>query len=111
MEEKDNVLTLTDEEGNEVDFVIVNAVEYEEKTYVMLIEADKLEDDEAEALMLRVDDDGEEDILVTVDDEEEFEAVSAAFEKAYEEGDEYELQTDGCHEHGCDCGCDHCHHD
>lgn len=109
MEEKDNVLTLTDEEGNEVDFVVVNAVEYNGKTYVMLVEADKLEDDEAEALMLRVEDNGEEDILVTVDDEEEFNAVSAEFERSYEEGDEYELQPaegDGCGD-GCDCG--HCH--
>lgn len=102
MEEKENVLTLTDEEGNEVDFVVVNAVEYEGKTYLMLVEADKLEDDEAEALMLRVEDDGDEDVLVTVDDEDEFNAVSAEFEKSYEEGDEYELQT----EDGCDCGCD-----
>ncbi|MBO5248033.1 MAG: DUF1292 domain-containing protein [Clostridia bacterium] len=107
MEEKDNVLTLTDEEGNEVDFVVVNAVEYNGKTYVMLVEADKVEDDEAEALMLRVEDNGEEDILVTVDDEDEFEAVSAEFEKSYEEGDEYELQAE--EEHPCDCGCDHCH--
>ena len=107
MEEKDNVLTLTDEEGNEVDFVVVNAVEYNGKTYVMLVEADHIEDDEAEALMLRVDDSGEEDVLVTVDDEEEFNAVSAEFDRSYEEGDEYELQTgDGC---GCGCDCDHCH--
>ena len=109
MEEKDNVLTLTDEEGNEVDFVVVNAVEYNGKTYVMLVEADRIEDDEAEALLLRVDDSGDEDVLVTVDDEEEFNAVSAEFERSYEEGDEYELQTGD----GCDCGCDcgHCHKD
>ena len=107
MEEKDNVLTLTDEEGNEVDFVVVNAVEYNGKTYVMLVEADKVEDEEAEALMLRVEDNGEEDILVTVDDEEEFYAVSAEFEKSYEEGDEYELQSEEpC---GDSCSCGHCH--
>ena len=51
----------------------------------------------------------EGDILVTVDDEEEFNAVSAEFERSYEEGDEYELQPaegEGCGD-GCDCG--HCH--
>lgn len=103
MEDKDNVITLTDEEGNEVDFVVVNAIELNGKTYVMLVEADKVDDDEAEALLLRVEDNGDEDILVTVDDEDEFNAVSAAFDKSW---DDYELKTeDDGHGDGCGCGC------
>jgi len=102
MEDKDNVITLTDEEGNEVDFVVVNAIEYNGNTYVMLVEASRVDDDEAEALLLRVVEDGDEDVLVTVDDEDEFNAVAAAFDKAW---DDYELHTDAPHGDGCGCGC------
>lgn len=93
MEERDDVITLTDEEGNEVDFMVIDGTEYNGKSYLMLIEANAAEEDESEALLLRVEDDGEEDVLVTVDDEEEFNAVAAQFEEQYEESDEYDVQA------------------
>ena len=108
MEERENVLTLTDEEGNEVDFEIINAVEYNQKTYLLLIEADADDEAEAEALMLRVDDDGEDDVLVTVDDEDEFNAVAALFD---EQDGEYDLMAMDGEEHECGCDCGHCHKD
>ena len=76
MEERDDVITLTDEEGNEVNFLVVDGTEYNGKTYLMLVEADIADEEGTEAFLLRVEDDGEEDILVTVDDEEEFNAVA-----------------------------------
>ncbi len=107
MEERDDILTLTDEEGNEVNFEIIDAVENEGKTYVLLVPAEAAEDDEVEVIMLRVEDNGEEDVLVTVDDEDEFNAIAELFDKKAEE---YELAAeDGCGHEGCDCGCDHCH--
>lgn len=122
MEERDDILALTDEEGNEVNFEIIDAVEHEGKTYVLLTPAEAGEEDEVEVIMLRVEDDGEEDVLVTVDDEDEFNTVAALFDQKAEE---YELEAeDGCHcdcdgdcdcgdndcgHEGCNCGCDHCH--
>ena len=107
MEERDDILALNDEEGNEVNFEIIDAVEYEGKTYVLLTPAEAGEEDEVEVIMLRVDDAGDEDVLVSVDDEEEFNAVAALFDQKAEE---YELEAeDGCGHHGCDCGCDYCH--
>lgn len=107
MEERDDILALTDEEGNEVNFEIIDAVERDGKTYVLLTPAEAGEEDEVEVIMLRVDDDGDEDVLVTVDDEDEFNAVAALFDQKAEE---YELEAeDGCGHEGCDCGCDHCH--
>ena len=94
MEEREDVITLTDEEGNEVDFMDIDGTEYNGQTYLMLVEADAADDEESEALLLRVDSDGEEDILVTVDDEEEFNAVAAQFEQQYEDNDEYDLQAE-----------------
>lgn len=105
MEERDDILALTDEEGNEVNFEIIDALEHNAKTYLLLAPADETEDEEMEVIMLRVDDAGEEDVLVTVDDEEEFNAVAALFDAKAEE---YELEGEGCDCDGtcdCDCGC------
>ena len=96
MEERDDLITLTDEEGNEVDFIVVDGAEYNGKSYLMMVEADQEENENAEAFLLRVDEEGDEEILVTVDDEEEFNAVAKIFEEQEEE----------C---GCDCGCEHDH--
>lgn len=109
MEERDDILALTDEEGNEVNFTIIDAVEHEGKTYVLLTPAEETDGEEVEVIMLRVEDDGEEDVLVTVDDENEFNTIAALFDQKAEE---YDLQAeDGCGHEGCDCGCGHCHHD
>lgn len=93
MEDKDEVVSLYDEEGNQTDFLVIDGVEYKGKTYLMMIEKDAAEDDESEALILRVDEEEEEDVLVTVDDEEEFDAVAALFEEHYEEDEDYEIQA------------------
>ena len=116
MEERDDILTLTEEEGNEVNFEIVDALEHDGKTYVLLTPAEAGEEDEVEVILLRVEDDGDEDILITVDDEEEFNTVAALFD---EKAEEYDLQAEdgcdcdcgeeGCDHEGCNCGCDHCH--
>ncbi len=109
MEERDDILALTDEEGNEVNFEIIDAVEHEGKTYVLLTPAEAGEEEEVEVIMLRVEDDGDEDVLVTVDDEDEFNTVAALFDQKAEE---YELEAeDGCCGHeGCDCGNEGCGH-
>ena len=86
-EERDDIITLTDEEGNETDFQVIDGVEYNGKTYLMLIEAEAADDDSADAMILRLDEEGEEEILSTVDDEDEFNAVAKLFEEQGEEGD------------------------
>lgn len=93
MEERDDLITLTDEEGNETDFEVIDGTEYNGKTYLMLIEADAAEEEESEALLLRIDTEDEEEILVSVDDEEEFNAVAALFEEQYEDDENYEVKA------------------
>ena len=70
MEERDDVIVLTDEEGNEADFMVIDGVEYNGKTYLMLVSADEADDDESEAIMLRIEEEEGEEILVSVDGEE-----------------------------------------
>ena len=86
-EERDDIITLTDEEGNETDFQVIDGAEYNGKTYLMLIEAEAADDDSADAMILRLDEEGGEEILSTVDDEDEFNAVAKLFEEQGEEGD------------------------
>ena len=92
MEERDDVIVLTDEEGNEADFMVIDGVEYNGKTYLMLVSADEA-DDESEAIMLRIEEEEGEEILVSVDDEDEFKAVAALFEENCEDSDEYDVQA------------------
>ena len=93
MEERDDVIVLTDEEGNEADFMVIDGVEYNGKTYLMLVAACEIDDDESEAIMLRIDEEEGEEILVSVDDEDEFKAVATLFEENYEDNEEYDVLT------------------
>ncbi len=85
-EEEDEVITLTDEDGHEHEFVVVDVIEVEEQDYAILLPIDTEEDEEAEAVILRLekDDDGD-DILVDIDAEDEWEKVAQAYEELLDE--------------------------
>lgn len=99
MDNEDNVVTLTDDEGKETKFEIVTALEVDDNEYYVLYPVDNEEED-AIVLRLDVDDNGEE-ILSTIEDDDEFEKVEAAYEEWLEEEDDED-------EDGCGCGCDDC---
>lgn len=80
-EEKDDVVVLMDEEGNETEFEYLDTVEMEEKEYVVLLpvqenNADPIE----EVLILRVDqDENGEDVFSSIDDDKELNTVFEQF--------------------------------
>ncbi len=81
--ENDEVISLTDEDGNTTDFVVIDGVESEGTLYLALVEKDQLDNEESEFIVLKViegenDEDG--DCLVTIDDEDEFNTVIKLFE-------------------------------
>ena len=92
--ERDEFITLTDEDGNETEFVIVDGVEYEGKQYLALVESSHIDDEECEFIILRVDEGETEDesILATIEDEDEFNAVLAALEEKLE--DDYDFEEE-----------------
>ena len=94
MEERDDVITLTDEDGNEIDFTVIDGVEYEGKTYLMLIETESEDDEDAEAVMLRLEGEGDDETLVSVDDDDEFEAVAKLFEERADEDGEFDVEPE-----------------
>jgi putative holliday junction resolvase len=85
----DDVIVLTDEEGNEHEFSIVQVIKVDEKDYAILLPLHDEEEEEEAAVILRIDtDENEEDILVEIENEEEFERVAEAWEKLLDEEDE-----------------------
>ena len=76
------IYTLTDEDGNELNFALLGTLEHEGHTYKALIpvnEDGEEESDEYVILRCGVDDDGE-DILETIEDDEEFDRIADIFD-------------------------------
>jgi uncharacterized protein YrzB (UPF0473 family) len=89
MENNENIIMLSDENGEETQFEIVTVLEVDGNEYYVLYPVDSEEED---ALVLKLDknEDGEE-ILTTIEDDDEFEKVSEAYEEwlESEDADEY----------------------
>ena len=82
-EEEISILSLTDEEGNEVEFELIDSVDYEGKEYLILLPP---EEEAAEVVILEVEPhaDGTENYL-TVDDEAVLNAVFAIFKERFQD--------------------------
>lgn len=80
-ENEGTLITLTDDEGNEVDFEFLDIVEYDNDEFIVLIENDE---DADEVVILKIntlDEDTEE--YVSIDDEELLQTVFELFKKKY----------------------------
>lgn len=86
MENDVQSITLTDEEGKEVEFDVITKLDMEGKEYLIVVPKDS-EDEDAIALRIDKDENGM-DVLATVDDDDEFALVSEAFDTLFSEDDE-----------------------
>ncbi len=88
-EELDNILTLNDEEGNEVEFEFLDLIEYEGEEYVILLPVEDEEDEEepGEVVILKLEDTDNEDeeSYVSVEDEEILNAVFEKFKEKFKD--------------------------
>ncbi len=88
-------ITLTDEDGNEIELEHLDTVEYNGQTYMAFLPAEMSLEDAYELFILKVEleDDGEE-VLVSLDDEDEeaemFQIFSERLEETFEDDDESE---------------------
>ena len=87
IDEKDIVI-LTDEEGLEHQFIIVDMVEVETGVYAMLMPLQVESEDEDYYVIMKVVHEDGEDVLMTIEDDEEYESVSKVIEELYNEEDE-----------------------
>ena len=81
------VVTLTDEEGNDMDYIILETVEYDGDYYDVLISAEEAEDEEeeeAEVIILKkISESGDDVEYDVVDDEATIFAVFEIFKEIY----------------------------
>lgn len=112
IDDENALITLTDDQGNKVDFYEIAVVEFEEDLYAIFQIAEPvegIEDDEAIIFKIVPNDDSEEDTFEPVLDETVLESVFNEYLRAAASLDD---ECDcGEHHHHCDCDCDDCHHD
>lgn len=89
-EELDNIVTLKDEDGNDVKFEFLDLIDYEGEEYVVLLPAEEAEDAEPdEVVILQLekgsDENSEEETYVSVDDEDVLNAVFEIFKEKFKD--------------------------
>ena len=89
MDERDDIVVLVDENGEELEFEHIDTIEMNGNEYVILVALDEEYDedqDEEEIVILRVEhgEDGE-DSFVTIEDDDELDAVFEEFQERMEE--------------------------
>ena len=82
-EEETEILTLTDENGNDVDFEYLDCLEYQDKEYLVLMPADEAE---TQIVILEVEPvDDENENYLAVEDEAVLDAVYGMFKDKYKD--------------------------
>ena len=83
MEEESSILTLTDEDGQEVAFEYLDSVDYDGKEYLVLMPADQAE---TQIVILEVEPvDEENENYLSVNDEAVLDAVYGIFKERYKD--------------------------
>ena len=89
MEEVENIVTLNDEEGNEVKFEFLDLIELDDEQYVVLLPmAEDEETDDGEVVILKLEDTEEgsdEESYVSVEDEETLMKVFNIFKEKFKD--------------------------
>ena len=88
MEYEPQLITLEDNEGNEVEFELLDVIDYEGDEYIILIENDENAQDVVILKIESVDDETEN--YVGIDDEELLSTVFDAFKEKYK--DEFDFE-------------------
>ena len=92
-EEESNIITLTDEDGKEIDFEVIGDAEIDGTVYYAMAPVGAVETNEGivEYVLLKLteDEDGEE-VFVTVDDEDEFDKVADFFDDMFDSEEDYD---------------------
>ena len=100
MDEKElqsEIYTLTDEEGNELQFEVIASAEVNGTMYYAMIPVDDQpeEEDVYEYVILKADQDEDgEDILVTIDDDDEFDNIADYFDDMLSDEADYDVNND-----------------
>ena len=91
--EREDIVELVDEEGNDVRFEHIMTLEHKGKVYICLVPVDPMEDvGEDELVIMRIEDDGEgNDVYATIEDDAELDEVFEKYLEIAEADDEEEV--------------------
>ena len=85
--EEQEIITLKDDEGNEFDYILFDALEVDDKRYVILLPAEvdyeevpEEEEVEVEIMRVEVDENGDE-VLIFIEEDDEWESVADAWQE------------------------------
>jgi len=88
--DEDSIITLTDDEGNDVDFLLLDVVEYDGGDYLVLLPLDEEEDEEDNVLILKVEQTEEGESYAGIEDDNVLNAVFDLFNAQLEADTEAE---------------------
>ena len=78
-----DIISLSDEEGNEYNFEILDRLETEEGEYVALLpiydDAKEMLDDNGELVIMKIGEENGEEYYENIDDDDEYDTVADAF--------------------------------
>lgn len=93
MEELENIVVLTDENGNEVSFEYLDLIEYEGAEYVVLLPVEGNEDEEVQILKVEpIPGSDDEESYVSVENEETLFAIFDIFKEHF--ADEFDFEEE-----------------
>ena len=87
-EELNNIIILSDENGEDVQFEFLDLIEYDSEEYVVLLPViEEGEEEDGEVVILKVEDseDDEDESYVSVDDEETLNQVFDIFKEKFKD--------------------------
>ncbi|MBO5738887.1 DUF1292 domain-containing protein [bacterium] len=88
MQEEMNLVELSDDEGNVTNCEIYDIVEFEGKTYALLLPQEESSEEEPELIVLEYIEEDEEGTFVSIEDEDEFNRVCDYIESLADEVEE-----------------------
>lgn len=83
-----NLVELCDEDGNVTNCEIYDVIEFEGKTYAMLLPVENSSEEDPELIVLEYIEEGEEGSFISIEDEDEFNRVCDYIESLADEVDE-----------------------
>jgi len=76
-----SIITMVDEDGESVDFAVLDEASYNGVDYLLVLEVDSMDDDDAEASIIKaVNTEGDDVIYEFVEDDDELTAVAGLFQ-------------------------------
>lgn len=90
MNEESKIISTVDEDGNEVQFEIVDIIAIDDTEYGLLYPITDSDEEEEALVVMRLEQDGDDYVFERIEDDDEFEKVSAFITGMAQEEDDGE---------------------